>query len=115
MTEYQDLFQLRKLSASSFSQPHSSEFYHILLMEGSGTLSIDFTDYHFQGRIALFTSPYQHISLAGTTDFAIDQLAFHGDFYCIEYHKNEVACNGLLFNNIHKQPTASCHLWPTAR
>src|SRR5690606_15528435 len=31
-------------------------------------------------------------------------LLFHGDFYCIEYHKKEVACNGLLFNNIYDQP-----------
>src|SRR5690606_31649430 len=31
-------------------------------------------------------------------------IAFHGDFYCIEYHKNEVACNGLLFNNIFLNP-----------
>src|SRR5690606_16131432 len=27
-----------------------------------------------------------------------------GDFYCIEYHKKEVACNGLLFNNIYLVP-----------
>jgi AraC-like DNA-binding protein len=104
MIVFQDLFQLRQLRCSSFSQPVSSEFYNILLMEGSGTISIDFVEYGFEGKIALFTTPYQHISLAGTTDFAIEQLAFHGDFYCIEYHKNEVACNGLLFNNIYKQP-----------
>ncbi len=34
----------------------------------------------------------------------MQSLAFHGDFYCIEYHKNEVACNGLLFNNIYLFP-----------
>ena len=34
-------------------------------------------------------------------------LQFHGDFYCIEYHKKEVACNGLLFNNIYLQPYIS--------
>jgi len=32
------------------------------------------------------------------------RVLFHGDFYCIEYHKKEVACNGLLFNNIYLQP-----------
>ena len=31
-------------------------------------------------------------------------LQFHGDFYCIEYHKKEVACNGLLFNALFLQP-----------
>src|SRR5690606_10848544 len=32
------------------------------------------------------------------------RVLFHGDFYCIEFHKEEVACNGLLFNNIYLQP-----------
>jgi AraC family transcriptional regulator, transcriptional activator of pobA len=32
-------------------------------------------------------------------------LQFHGDFYCIEYHKAQVGCNGLLFNNIYIEPT----------
>lgn len=107
MIAYQNLFQLHKLSSGSFSQHFSSEFYNILLMEGSGTISVDFIEYEFQGKIALFTSPYQHISIAGTSDFEIEQLVFHGDFYCIEYHKNEVSCNGLLFNNIYKQPFIS--------
>lgn len=104
MEAYQDIFQLQKHPSSAFSQPYSSEFYNILLLEGSGTLSVNFTDYTFEGKIALFTSPYQHLSISADTDFEVDQLIFHGDFYCIEYHKNEVACNGLLFNNIYKQP-----------
>ncbi|PVY37911.1 helix-turn-helix domain-containing protein [Pontibacter virosus] len=104
MEAYQDMFQLQKHRSSAFARPYSSEFYNILLMEGSGTLSVDFTDYTFEGKIALFTSPYQHLNIGGDSDFEVDQLTFHGDFYCIEYHKNEVACNGLLFNNIYKQP-----------
>ena len=104
MKGIQDMFQLQKLRSSAFTQPYASEFYNILLMEGNGTLTVDFTDYPFAGKIALFTSPYQHLSITSDTDFEIDQLTFHGDFYCIEYHKNEVACNGLLFNNIYKQP-----------
>ncbi|WP_241739153.1 AraC family transcriptional regulator [Pontibacter beigongshangensis] len=104
MIAYQDLFQLQKLPSSSFREPSASEFYQVLLMEGSGKISIDFVEYEFAGKIALFTTPYQHLSITGTTDFLIERLAFHGDFYCIEYHKKEVACNGLLFNNIYRHP-----------
>ncbi|MCP2044188.1 AraC family transcriptional regulator [Pontibacter sp. HSC-36F09] len=104
MEAYQDIFQLQKHPGSAFARPSASEFYNILLLEGSGTLSVDFTDYTFDGKIALFTSPYQHLCVTSGADFEVDQLIFHGDFYCIEYHKNEVACNGLLFNNIYKQP-----------
>src|SRR5690606_38739583 len=104
MVAFHDLFQLQILSRTHFRQRQATERYHIMLLEGEGVISIDFTEYAFNGPIALFTSPYQHISLESTSDFSIKQLAFHGDFYCIEYHKNEVACNGLLFNNIYRQP-----------
>jgi AraC-like DNA-binding protein len=107
MIAYQNLFQLNKQSSRTLRQPFASEFYNIFLMEGSGAITIDFVEYEFKGKIALFTTPYQQISIAGTTDPEIEQLTFHGDFYCIEYHKNEVACNGLLFNNIYKQPFIS--------
>lgn len=40
----------------------------------------------------------------GDADATLEILTFHGDFYCIEYHKKEVACNGLLFNNIYLYP-----------
>ena len=73
-------------------------------MEGNGTIHVDFVEYELEGRIALFTSPYQHLAINATHPFDVQQLAFHGDFYCIEYHKKEVACNGLLFNNIYNQP-----------
>ena len=31
-------------------------------------------------------------------------MMVEGEFYCIEYHRQDVACNGLLFNNIYQQP-----------
>lgn len=43
----------------------------------------------------------------GREDLEIVLLHFHSDFYCIEYHKKEVACNGLLFNNIYLLPYIS--------
>jgi AraC-like DNA-binding protein len=43
----------------------------------------------------------------GNENVQLQLLQFHGDFYCIEYHRNEVACNGLLFNNIYIQPHIS--------
>jgi AraC-like DNA-binding protein len=31
-------------------------------------------------------------------------LNFHPDFFCIHLHQKEVACNGVLFNNIYQPP-----------
>jgi AraC-like DNA-binding protein len=31
-------------------------------------------------------------------------IFFHSDFFCIHKHQTEVACNGVLFNNIYQPP-----------
>ncbi|MFA4866731.1 MAG: helix-turn-helix domain-containing protein [Pedobacter sp.] len=82
----------------------SDPFYHIYLFKGNGGVNVDFTDYEFSGNIVLFTTPYQTIVFKEPNEMPVRRLLFHGDFYCIEYHKKEVACNGLLFNNIYDQP-----------
>ncbi|KIO53093.1 AraC family transcriptional regulator [Flavobacterium hibernum] len=72
-------------------------------MEGTGKVSVDLVEYAFEGKIVLFTTPYQIIYFDTERPIKMRRLQFHGDFYCIEYHKKEVACNGLLFNNIYQQ------------
>lgn len=101
---YSDLFSITDISTSTLVSTFSSERYHILLFEGKGILTIDFIDYEFEGKTILFTSPYQHFKFGTDQSFMIKKVDFHGDFYCIEYHKKEVACNGLLFNNIYSRP-----------
>jgi YesN/AraC family two-component response regulator len=34
-------------------------------------------------------------------------LHFHPEFFCIHKHQAEIACNGILFNNIYKPPYVS--------
>lgn len=31
-------------------------------------------------------------------------INFHPDFFCIHKHQHEVACNGILFNNVYESP-----------
>lgn len=49
-------------------------------------------------------SPYQPFIIQA--DGAISGIAvqFHPDFFCIHYHHKEVACHGVLFNNIYSPP-----------
>ena len=101
----QEQFSVKECSNSLFKNVYSDAFYHIFLFEGIGKAIIDFAEYEFSGKTALFASPYQNIQVFSEQDFKIQNLSFHGDFYCIEYHKKEVACNGLLFNNIYLFPT----------
>ena len=101
---YSDLFSITDIPIYTLVSIFSSERYHILLFDGKGTLTIDFINYEFEGKSIFFTSPYQHFKITTDQSFMIKKIDFHGDFYCIEYHKEEVACNGLLFNNIYSNP-----------
>lgn len=103
----QSKFAVKKVSSEVFSENFSDSLYHIFLIDARGKIVIDFAKYEFDGKTALFTSPYQNIQILPEEETQISQLDFHGDFYCIEYHKKEVACNGLLFNNIYLFPNVS--------
>lgn len=95
---------VKQYDTDYINQFGSTPMYSIFLLQGSGKVSVDFVEYIFEGKIALFTTPYQIVHFNTKDSLKIRGLQFHGDFYCIEYHKEEVACNGLLFNNIYQQP-----------
>lgn len=91
-----------KIQNNTFSL--NEAYYIILLVEGKMNFSIDLVDYEIQGFGCVYLSPYQLFQLKEYSSTQITTLGFHGDFYCIEYHKKEVACNGILFNNIYATP-----------
>ena len=73
-------------------------------MDGLANFSIDFNEYSTTGKTLIFLSPYQLLQWKKIAFTDVKILKFHGDFYCIEYHKKEVACNGILFNSIYETP-----------
>lgn len=97
-------FLVQKTDSEYYKNITSDSFYHIFLFEGTGKILVDFIEYDFNGRIVLFSSPFQNIQILSDRLINIEVLCFHSDFYCIEFHKKEVACNGLLFNNIYLFP-----------
>lgn len=96
--------QVYKRKSTDLSGAFASEFYQIMLFKGDIVFSVDFTKYRSKGNTILFLAPYQHLEWLDQAQTTIECLDFHGDFYCIAYHKKEVACNGLLFNNVYLFP-----------
>lgn len=85
--------------------PQRSEpYYLVVLLDGDFSFTVDFNRYRCVGKHILFMSPYQLLTMEAKTMDRLCFLQFHGDFYCIEYHKEEVSCNGILFNNIYEKP-----------
>lgn len=97
-------FSVQKESSAYFKNIFSDSMYHIFLFNGNGKIVVDFVEYDFTGKTVFFSSPFQNIQIVSETQIEVDVLNFHSDFYCIEFHKKEVACNGLLFNNIYLFP-----------
>lgn len=95
---------VQKADPEIFKNIFSDSFYHIFLIQGSGKIIVDFIEYKFTGKTVFFSSPFQNIQILPESSLDIEVLDFHSDFYCIEFHKKEVACNGFLFNNIYLFP-----------
>ncbi|MDO4782524.1 MAG: helix-turn-helix domain-containing protein [Capnocytophaga felis] len=91
---------IQNISELKLTKNFSVENYCIFAFRGSGSFLVDFVEYKYSGNTLLFLSPFQNFQKSEGKMEKISLLQFHGDFYCIEYHKKEVACNGLLFNNI---------------
>lgn len=90
--------------SSDFLSEFTTENYSVIVWKGAGVFSVDGINYSYNGYHILFLSPYQKLKLSSDSEENMNVLLFHGDYYCIEYHKDEVACNGLLFNNIYLNP-----------
>jgi AraC family transcriptional activator of pobA len=95
---------IREDKAAYFNEAGPQPLYGICLFKASGQITVDFTEYPVDGHVVLFTTPWQLAQFQLDGLATIRSLWFHADFYCIEHHKKEVACNGLLFNNIYAQP-----------
>ena len=67
-------------------------------------IKVDFNVYRTTGPTLFFISPNQVLNIDKLGE-ATGRLVFYNrDFYCIQIHDEEVACDGLLFNNINNMP-----------
>lgn len=105
---YKNIFSLSVVQfekACVFNKPEQVDAYSIYwIQKGKGTYNIDFESYDFQDNILFFLSPGQVFSIDTEKINTAYKITFVRDFYCIQTHDKEVACNGVLFNNVYKTP-----------
>ena len=105
---YKDIFSVEKVAfynACTLDHTELQNTYSIYwIKEGSGKYNIDFKQYEFDDNVIFFLSPGQIFSVDSEKVKTAYKLSFVRDFYCIQAHDKEVACNGLLFNNIYEAP-----------
>ncbi len=79
------------------------ENYMIFFIEeGSGRYSIDFNEFEINGTGLFCLSPGQVLTVMAESMKSGFEIKFNREFYCVETHGKEIACNGVIFNNIHK-------------
>lgn len=105
---YKDIFSLSAINfekACVFNKPEQVDAYSIYwIKEGQGSYNIDFKSYSFTDNVMFFLSPGQIFSVDSEQIKEAYKLTFVRDFYCIQVHDKEVACNGVLFNNVYETP-----------
>lgn len=105
---YKNIFSLSKIQfekACVFNKPEQVDAYSIYwIKEGKGVYNIDFESYAFDDNVLFFLSPGQVFSVESEKIKEAYKLTFIRDFYCIQTHDKEVACNGILFNNVYETP-----------
>jgi AraC family transcriptional activator of pobA len=90
---------------SSFGQ--YNYFSVLLITKGIGKVIRDHSTYEFGQNNLLCFSLYQPFLIQPEDCLEGILINFHPSFFCLFKHRNEVACNGVLFNNIYDTPVVA--------
>lgn len=81
-------------------------FYSMVLVTGGkGTVVADVSTFAFEENSLMSFAIYQPFKISGSLEGL--WITFHPSFFCLHKHRNEVSCNGVLFNNIYDSPVLS--------
>lgn len=98
-------FKIQAIENDLYNDIQRLNTYTLLwITSGNGAVNADFNKYHFQNNTLLSFSPHQPFHLKLNTKLEGTVIQFHPDFFCIFKHQKEVACDGVLFNNIYDPP-----------
>ena len=88
-----------------FCDTNRHNYYSLIwIKKGRGTAQVDFQEHAFTPDTLFAMTPYQPFTLTEDEPLEGVVLHFHPDFFCIHHHHEQVACNGVLFNNIYAPP-----------
>ncbi|PAM93758.1 AraC family transcriptional regulator [Flavobacterium sp. IR1] len=91
-------------SLNSINSEAYKEYIKVLYLPADCKIKVDFEVYSTTSYSLFFISPNQVLSIEEISDQGGFFIFYNSDFYCIQIHDQEVACDGLLFNNIHNMP-----------
>ena len=87
---------------SQLSGGDFKDFIKVFFIKAGGHAIIDFKEYHLQKDAFFFINTGQYYWFDDTCSGVV--LYYNRDFYCVEIHDKEVACDGILFHNVYDVP-----------
>lgn len=80
------------------------EHIKVLFLPKQTKVQVDFQEFQLESDSLLFINPKVIVKPIETEFGGELLLHFNRDFYCIEIHDQEVACDGILYNNVFEIP-----------
>lgn len=98
---------LHRVSQTDLEEVNSEKYksyIKILYLPEGYTLTVDFKQYTTGEPAVFFINSNQHFHIENIGEEPGLMIYYNRDFYCIQIHDSEVACDGLLFNNLSNMP-----------
>ncbi|WP_333597782.1 helix-turn-helix domain-containing protein [Chryseobacterium flavum] len=94
--------EFSKTSAQNDSLNKIREHIKVLFIPKNAIIQVDFQEIAMKTDALLFINP--HVILKPCETIGGQLMHFNKDFYCVEIHDHEVACDGILYNNVFEIP-----------
>lgn len=98
------LLHVGKEQMDAINGPDYKQYIKILYLPAGYRIRVDFACYDTRQSTLFFISPNQYLQIEEAGEENGYFIFYNRDFYCIQIHDQEVACDGLLFNNIRNMP-----------
>jgi len=91
-------------SAEEINGDYFKPYIKVLYLPENYSITIDFKHYHTTSPSLFFINSNQYLQINKEGKQHGYFMYYNRDFYCVQIHDAEVACDGLLFNNIFEMP-----------
>ena len=98
------LVAVNKQSIEMINGEAYKQYIKVLYLPKGYKLTVDFNAYNTRQPSLFFVAPNQVLKIENYASEEGHLMYYNRDFYCIQIHDKEVACDGLLFNNINNMP-----------
>jgi len=82
------------------------EFIKVVFLKRGAEVMVDFKNYNLEQDSLFFVNAGQFFQLNEVISLG-SILYYNRDFYCVEMHDKEVACDGILFHNVYEIPVVN--------